>query len=94
MKEDKKLYTYYCCKEVLLTEIVRRDWITHDGENAVILNRAEQHIFKDTITKFIFSLRDPDLHLCMIKYRAKPAQSLYRVFKKAKVYILVLDVQL
>ena len=93
-KEDKDLYTYYCCTEVLLTRIAGRDRVTHDGENTVILNRVEQHILKDTITKFIFGLRDPDLCLRMIEYRAELAQSLYKAFKKAKAYILVLDAKL
>ena len=93
-KKDEDLYTYYCCIEFLLTGIAGRDRVTHNGENAVILNRAEKHILKDTITKFIFGLRDSDLRLCMIEYRAEPAQSLYSAFKKAEAHILVLDAKL
>ena len=93
-KEDEDHYTYYRRIEVLLTGIAGRDRVTHDGENAVILNRAEQHILKDTITKFIFGLRDPDLRLRMIEYRVEPARSLYGAFKKAEAHILVLDAKL
>ena len=90
-KEDEDLYTYYRRTEVLLTGIAGRDRVTHDGENAVILNRAEQHILKDTITKFIFGLRDLDLRLCMIEYKAQPTHGLYGTFKKTKTYIDVLN---
>ena len=93
-KKDKDLYRYYCRIEVLLTKIAGRDQVTHDGENAVILNRAKTHILKDIITKFIFGLRDLDLCLCMIKYRTEPAQNLYGAFKKTKAHILVLDTKL
>ena len=93
-KKDRDFYKYYCCTKVLLIEIARKDQVAHDGENAIILNRVKQYILKDTITKFIFSLRDPDLRFCMIEYRAEPAQSLYKVFKKAETHILVLDAKL
>lgn len=92
--KDKNLYIYYYCIEVLLIGIARRDWVTHDGENAIILNKAQQHILKDTISKFIFGLRNPNLHLGMIKNRNKLAQSLYEVFKKAEAHILILDTKL
>ena len=94
LKQDKDLYKYYRHTEVLLIRIAGRDRVTHDGENAIILNRIKQHIFKDIIMKFIFGLRDLNLCLCMIKYRAEPAQSLYKVFKKVEVHILVLDSKL
>ena len=93
-KKDKDLYRYYCRIEVLLTKIAGRDQVTHDGENAVILNRAKTHILKDIITKFIFGLRDLDLCLCIIEYKAKPVRSFYKVFKKAETHILVLDTKL
>ena len=93
-KKDKKLYIYYCCTDVLLTKIARKNQVTHDKENAVILNKTEIYILKNTITKFIFSLRNLDLCLCIIEYKAKLVQSLYRAFKKAKTYILVLDAKL
>ena len=89
-KEYKDLYIYYCCTEVLLTGIAGKDRVTHDAENLVILNRAEQHILKDTITKFIFGLRDPDLCLRIIEYRIEPTESFYGAFKKAKANILIL----
>ena len=93
-KEDKDLYPYYRLKEVLLTRIVRRDRVTYDGENAVILNRVEKHIFKDNITKFIFGLKDPVLHLCIIEYSADQAQRLYEILKKVQAHILILDTKL
>ena len=40
-KEDKDFYIYYCCTEVLFTEIVGKDQVIHDGKNAVILNRVK-----------------------------------------------------
>ena len=78
----------------MLIKIARRDWVTHDRENVVILNRVEQHMLKDIIIKFIFGLRDPDLCLYIIEYKAEPAQSLYGAFKKAKAHILILDAKL
>ena len=93
-KKDEDLYTYYYHTEVLLKKIAGRDWVTHDRENAVILNRAETHIFQNIITKFIFGLKDPDLCLYMIEYRAELAQSLYGAFKKTKAHILVFDAKL
>ena len=78
----------------MLIEIAGRDCITYDEKNAIILNRAETHILKNTIIKFIFDLRDSDLCFYMIKYRAKPAQSFYKAFKKAEAHILVLNVKL
>lgn len=93
-KKDKELNLYYCHIKVLLTKIAEKNWEIHDGKNVVIINRAKQHIFKDTITKLILNLRDPDLYLWIIEYRTKLAQNLYRVFKKAKVYILILNAKL
>ena len=90
-KKDKDFYKYYRRTEVLLTEIAGRDWVTHDGENAVILNRAKTHILKDTITKFIFGLRDLDLCLYMIEYRSELVRSLYGALKKAEAHILILN---
>ena len=65
--------------------------MTHNGENAIILNNAEQHILKDTIAKFGFGLKIPKLCLYMIEYRANPMRSLYKLFKKVKTYFDVLN---
>ena len=75
----------------MLTGIAGRDRITHDEKNIVILNRAEEYILKNTITKFIFGLKDPDLWLHMIEYRTKPTCSFYGAFKKIEVYIDILN---
>ena len=90
-KEDENLYTYYCRTETLLIGISGRDRVTHDGENTVILNKAEQHILKDIIAKFGFGLKIPELRLHMIEYRADPNRSLYGAFKKAETYLDVLN---
>lgn len=78
----------------MLKSITKRDQVTHNGENTGILNRAKQHILKDTILKFIFGLKDPDFCLCIIKYRAESAESHYGAFKKTEAYILMLAVKL
>ena len=51
--------------------------MTHNGENAIILNNAEQHILKDNIAKFGFVLKVPKLCLYMIDYRTNIMLSLY-----------------
>lgn len=93
-KEDEDLYAYYRRTETLLTEIAGRDRVSHNGKNAVILNRAEQHILKDTITKFISGLRNLDLRLRMIEYSTEPARSLHETFEKAKAKMLILSTKL
>ena len=90
-KEDEDLHAYYRRTETLLIGISGKDRVTHNGENAIILNNAEQHILKDTIAKFGFGLKIPELCLHMIEYRADPIRSLYGAFKKAKVYLDVLN---
>lgn len=65
--------------------------MTYNGTDTVILNRTEQHILKDTITKFIFGPKTLDLCLYIIKYRAEPTLSPFRVFKKAEAYINMLN---
>ena len=90
-KEDENLYAYYRRTEALLIGISGRDRVSHNGENAIILNNAEQHILKDTIAKFGFGLRVPELRLHMIEYRADPMRSLYGAFKKAEAYLDVLN---
>lgn len=93
-KKDKDSYTYYCCIEILLTRIAGKNQVTYNRENIIILNKAKQHILKDTIRKFILNLRDPGFWFCIIQYKAKPVQSFYKIFKKAKVLIFVLDAKL
>lgn len=39
--ENKNFYTYYCDIEVLLIEIAGKNWVTYNGKNAVILNKAK-----------------------------------------------------
>ena len=90
-KEDENLYIYYCQIETLLIGISGRDRVTYDGENTVLLNKVEQHILKDTIAKFGFGLKIPELHLHMIKYRANLNRSLYGIFKKAETYLDLLN---
>ena len=90
-KEDEDLYIYYYRTETLLIGISRRDQVTHNGENTVILNKTEQHIFKDTIAKFGFGLKISELRLHMIKYRADPNHSLYGAFKKVEAYFDILN---
>ena len=90
-KEDKNLYTYYHQTEALLIRISGRGRVSHNGENAIILNNAEQYILKDIIAKFRFGLRIPKLRLHMIEYRADPMRSLYEAFKKAEAYLNLLN---
>ena len=90
-KEDENLYAYYRRTEALLIRISRRDRVSHNRENAIILNNAKQHILKDTIAKFSFGLRIPELCLHMIEYRADPMHSLYEAFKKAEAYLDILN---
>ncbi len=90
-KKYDDLYTYHHRTETLLIGISRRDWKTHNGENSIILNNTEQHILKDLIAKFRFGLKISKLRLDMIKYRANPIRSLYGLFKKAEVYLDVLN---
>lgn len=65
--------------------------MTHNRENAVILNNVEQHIFKDIIVKFGFSHKIFKLHLYMIKYRAYIICFIYRAFKKVEAYLNILN---
>lgn len=62
--------------------------MTQDGTDTITLNRAEQYILKDTITKFIFGLKGPDLRLGMdrVKSRTKRAVFTERL-KKAEAHI-------
>lgn len=59
----------------------------------IILNRAEQHILKDTIVKFGLRLKIPELRLYMIEYKTNPNRSLNRAFKKAETYLDLLNAQ-
>lgn len=43
--------------------------------------------------KFILGIRDLDLRLCVVEYRAEPVPSLYVVFKKAEIYLDVLRIR-
>ncbi len=55
------------------------------------MNNEGQHILKDIIAKFGFGLKIPELCLHMIEYKANPMRSLYGAFKKAEVYLDVLN---
>lgn len=89
-KENKDLYAYYYCTETLLIGISGKNQVTHNGENAIILNNTEQHILKDIITKFGFGLKISELCLNMIEYKANPIHSFYNVFKKAEAYLNII----
>ena len=90
-KEDQDLYTYYCQTKTLFIGILGKDQVTHNRENTIFLNNAEQYILKDIIAKFGFGLKIPELCLNMIEYKANPMRSLYGAFKKAKAYLDVLN---
>lgn len=64
-KKDKDFYTYYCYTEILLAKIAKKDQVTHNRKNTVILNKAKQHILKNKSTKFLFKLRNLDLCFCI-----------------------------
>ena len=90
-KEDKDLFAYYRRTEILLIGILEKDQVTHNRENTIILNNAEQYILKNTIAKFGFGLKILKLRLYIIEYRANPMRSLYGAFKKAKAYFNMLN---
>ena len=92
-KKEDVFYTYYRQTETLLIEIFRKNRVTHNGKNWIILNNAVQHILKDTIAKFGFSLKISKLHLHMIEYRADPIRNVSEGFKKAKAYLDVLNIK-
>lgn len=75
----------------MLIGISEKDHITHGREKVIFLNKVKQYILKDVIAKFGFSLKIQDFCLNMIKYRANPIYSFYRIFKKIKVYLGILD---
>lgn len=89
--KDKDLHVYYRQTKTLLIEISEKDCVIYNGENAIILNNAKQHIHKNTIIKFDFSLKIPKIHLYIIEYQANPMHSLFGVFKKAEVYFDILN---
>lgn len=90
-KENEDFHSYYRRTETFFIGISGKDQVTHNGANTITLNRAKQYILKDTITKFIFSLKTLDLCLHMIEYRAEPTRNLFGAFKKAKAYIDMLN---
>ena len=92
-KINKDFYIYYRQTETLLIRNSGRDWVISNGENWIILNNKEQHILKNTIAKFGFGLKILKLRLHMIKYRADLMCSLYGAFKKAEVYLDILNVK-
>lgn len=65
--------------------------MTHNIENGIILNNVKQLILLDTIAKFGFSLKAPEFSLHMIEYKAEPIHNFYKTFKKAKVYLDILN---
>lgn len=67
-------------RKILLTRIAGRARVTQDGADTITLNRAEQYILKDTVTKFIFGLKGPHLCLRMDRVQSRTnAQSLQSV---------------
>lgn len=68
-----------------------RDKVNHNGENSIILIKAEQYVLKDTIAKFGFGLKISELRFSMIKYRADLMRDLYGAFKKAELYLDMLN---
>lgn len=90
-KKDEDLYTYYYQTKTLFIKTARKNRVTHDGENTITLNRAEQHIPRDKIINFGFGLKVPELCLHMIEYRADLNCSLYGALKKAEMYFEVLN---
>ena len=90
-KEDEDLHAYYQRTKTLFIKILEKDRVTHNGENAIILNNAEQNILKDTIAKFGFSLKILELCLHIIEYRANLMRGLYGAFKKAEAYLDILN---
>lgn len=90
-KEDENLYVYYQRTETLLIGISGKDRVTHNKENAIILNNTEQYILKNIIAKFCFGLKSHKLCRHMIDYRANPMHSLYGAFKKTEAYLNVLN---
>lgn len=86
---NKDLDVYYHCTETLLIGISENDQVNQNRENAIILNNGEKHILKDTIEKFGFDIKIPELHLYMIEYMAELILTSYGVFKKAKIYLYV-----
>lgn len=65
--------------------------MTYNRADIIILNKAEQYILKNIITKFIFDLKTLYLCLHMIEYKAKPIHSFFRTFKKFEAYIDMLN---
>lgn len=64
-------------RKILFTRIAGR---AQDGADTITLNRAEQYLLKDTVTKFIFGLKGPHLCLRMDRVQSRTnAQSLQSV---------------
>lgn len=89
--KNKDLYIYYCQTKTLLIEIFRRNQVTHNRENSIVLNNKKQNILKYIIAKFSFSLKILKFYLYMIKYRVDLMRSFYGAFKKTKVYLDILN---
>lgn len=92
-KKNNDFFAYYCQTKTLLIQILVKDKVTHNRKNATILNNAEKYILNNTISRFDFSLKIPKLCLYIIDYRINPMRSLYRVFKKAEIFIDVLNLK-
>lgn len=92
-KEDEDLYTYYRRTEALLRGIHGKDRVTNNGTDTIILSPPEQYLLKDTIMKYILGIRDLDLRLRIVEYRAEPIQSLCGVFKKAEICLDALRIR-
>lgn len=65
--------------------------MTHNRENAVILNNAKQYILNNTIANFGFSLKNLKFCLYLIEYKIDLICNLYKTFKKAKIYLDILN---
>lgn len=82
-KKDNDLYAYYCWPNILFIKIQRKNYLTYNKENTIIVNNIEQHILKNTIVKFGFSLKIIMFCIHIIKYKADLMHGLDKMFKKA-----------
>lgn len=92
-KEGEDLHTYYRRSEGLLKAIHGRDRVTNNSADTIILSPAEAQLLKEIVIKFIFGIRDLDLQLRVIEYRANPMPSLYGAYKSAETHLIVLQIQ-
>lgn len=90
-KKDDDFYAYYHQIKNLFIRISKKDQVIYIRENIIILNNAKQYIIKDTIIKFCFGLKNPKFCLYLIQYRVNPICCFYGIFKKAEIYLDILN---